>query len=92
MVQWKQIRLGTVRLWVRSLASISGLRSWCCYELRSSHRCGSDLMLLAAIVLIGPQAGESPYALGAALKKQTNKQKTHKIFFWGGGGRHYCGT
>ena len=28
MVQQKRIRLGTVRLWVGSLASISGLRIW----------------------------------------------------------------
>ena len=27
MVQWKQIRLGTMRLWVRSLESLSGLGS-----------------------------------------------------------------
>ena len=27
MVQWKQIRLGTMRLWVQSLALLSELRS-----------------------------------------------------------------
>ena len=26
VVQWKQIRLGTMRLWVQSLALLSGLR------------------------------------------------------------------
>ena len=35
MVQWKRIRLGTMRLWVPSLASLSGLRIW--------HCCGSDV-------------------------------------------------
>ena len=31
-MQWKWIRLGTVRLWVRSLALFSGLKIWHCYE------------------------------------------------------------
>ena len=30
VVQWKGIRLGTIRLWVQSLASLSGLRILCC--------------------------------------------------------------
>ena len=33
MVQWKRIRLGTMRLRVRSLALLSGLRIQHCYEL-----------------------------------------------------------
>ena len=33
MAQWKQIRLGTMRLQVQSLASLSGLRIWRCHEL-----------------------------------------------------------
>ena len=33
MEQWKQIQLGSMRLQLRSLASISGLRIWCCQEL-----------------------------------------------------------
>ena len=33
MVQWKRIRLGTMRLGVQSLASLSELRIWCCREL-----------------------------------------------------------
>ena len=35
LVQWKRIQLGIMRLWVRSLASLSGLRTW--------HCCGSGL-------------------------------------------------
>ena len=34
MAQWKWIQLGTVRLQVWSLASLSGLRIGCCCELR----------------------------------------------------------
>ena len=33
VVQWKQLQLGTMRLWVQSLASLSGLRIWRCCEL-----------------------------------------------------------
>ena len=32
--QWKRIRPGTMRLRVRSLASLSGFRIWCCRETR----------------------------------------------------------
>ena len=33
LVQWKLIQLGTMRLWVGSLASLNGLRIQCCREL-----------------------------------------------------------
>ena len=33
MAQWKRIQLGIMRLQVRSLASLSGLRTWRCREL-----------------------------------------------------------
>ena len=33
VVQWKRIRLGTMRLWVQSLALLNGLRIWHCCEL-----------------------------------------------------------
>ena len=33
VVQWKRIQLGTMMLWVQSLASLSGLRIWHCHEL-----------------------------------------------------------
>ena len=45
------------------------------------RRQGSELAMLwlwrrpAATALIGPLAWEPPYAVGAALKRQTNKQK-----------------
>ena len=45
MVQQKQIQLGTMRLWVRSLASLSGLRNWHCCALwcRLGTRFGSGI-------------------------------------------------
>ena len=61
---------------VRPLASLSGLRMWCCRELR----CRSDpawLWLwrrLAAAALTQPLAWEIACAKGAALKKNKNKK------------------
>ena len=74
MVQQKQIQLGTLRLQVRSLASLSGMAVSC----GVGHRCGLDPMWLwlccrlAAVALIRPLAWEPPYAAGATLKKKKN--------------------
>ena len=45
VVQWRQVRLGTRRLWVQSLASLSGLRIRHCHELwcRLQTRLGSGI-------------------------------------------------
>ena len=45
MAQRKQIPLGTMRLWIQSLALLSGFRFWCCRELwyRSQMRLGSGV-------------------------------------------------
>ena len=73
MAQWKQIRLGTMRLWVRSLASPSGLRFGIAMNYGVDCRCGQDLALLwlwhkpPAITPIRPLAWELPYAAGVAL-------------------------
>ena len=50
MVQWKRIRLGTMRVWVWSLASLSGLRIWHCHELwcRSQMWQGSGIAMAVA--------------------------------------------
>ena len=70
MAQGKRIRLGTLRLWVRSLALLSGLRIWCCCEVGCRP---------AAIAPIGPLAWEPPYASGAALKRKKEKKKRSLI-------------
>ena len=79
VAQRKWIQLGTVRLRVWSLASISGLRFRC-------HRLGLDLMLLwlwcrlVAVAPFRPLAWEPPYAMGTALKsKNKNKNKKRNI-------------
>ena len=50
IVQWKRIRPGTMRLWVRSLALLSGLRIQCCRELwyRSQTWLGAGVALSCA--------------------------------------------
>ena len=55
-----------MRLWVQSLASLSGLRIRRCRELWRRS---------AAVALIQPLAWEFPYAAGAALKSKNKKQK-----------------
>ena len=81
MAQWKRIRLGTMRVWVPSLALLSGLRIWHCMSCGVGRRGGSDLVLLwfwcrlAAIAPIRPLAWEPPYAICLALKRQKKKKK-----------------
>ena len=61
-----------MRLWVQSLALLSGLRIWCCCELW----CRLLLWLWrrpAAVALVGPLAREPPYATGVALEKTKKK-------------------
>ena len=78
MGQQKHIRLGTMRLWVRSLALLSGLRIRCCHELwcRSQTRLGFGIAVaLAATAPIRPLAWEPPYATEAALEKAKRQKK-----------------
>ena len=77
MVPWKRIRLGTMRVRVRSRAPLGGLRIRRCRELWLVWvRRGSDPELLwlccrpAATAPIRPRAWEPPSAAGAALERQ----------------------
>ena len=72
-----------MRMRVRSLALLIGLRILRCCEVRCGVgvRCGLDLALLglwhrpAAIALIRSLVWEPPYAAGVALKRQERKKK-----------------
>ena len=71
-----------MRLWVRSLALLSGLRiQLIAMSCGVGCRRGSDLVLLwlwhrlVATALIRPLAWELPYASGVALKRQKDKKK-----------------
>ena len=82
MAQWKDTQLISMKMWVWSLASISGVRSQHCLNYGKGHGYGSDLVLLwlwcrlAAVALIQPLAWEFPYATGeVALRKKKDKKK-----------------
>ena len=88
MAQWELIRLVSMRMQVRSLASRSGLGSGVAMSCGGiGHRCRSASTLLwlwcglAATALIRPLAWDLPYAACAAPKrqKQANK-KEDKVF------------
>ena len=70
------IQLGTVRLRVWSLGSLSALRIWHCPELWFKLQIGLDLVLLwlwckpAAVAPIRPLAWEPLYVAGVALKRR----------------------
>ena len=71
-----------MRLRVQSLASLNGLRIWCCHE--PWCRLQRSSVWRCCVALIQPLAWEPPYATGIALKrhktnKQTNKKKTFVI-------------
>ena len=76
MAQKKQTQLGSIRMRVRSLASLSGLRIQVAVSCDVSHRRNSDPELLwlrcrpVAAAPIRPLAWEPPYAMGVALKIQ----------------------
>ena len=65
MAQWLMNPLGTIRLRVRSLASLTGLRIWHRHELWCRP---------AATAPTRPLAWEPPHATGMALEK-TQKEK-----------------
>ena len=71
-----ETRLASMRMWVQSLVSLSGLGIWHCCELWCSSQMGHGSGVAVAVwyrqaaaVPIRPLAWESPYATGAALKK-----------------------
>ena len=71
-----------MRMWVRSLVLLCGLRIWCCCKLGVDGRHGSDLVLLwlwcrlAAAALIRPLAWEPPYATCGPKGKKTARQQS----------------
>ena len=73
MAQWKWISLVSMRMQVRSLVSLSGLRVQCYHELWYRSPALAWLWLCyrpVAIAPIWPLAWEPPYAVDAALKRK----------------------
>ena len=97
MAQWKQIWLGTTRLWVPSLALPSGLRIGIAVSCGVGRRCGLDLALLwlwgrptTTAPIQTPSLGTS-ICHGCSPEKRPKKKKNfiysltwlsvHQIFF-----------
>ena len=77
-----------MRMWVQSLASLSGLRIRCCCDIcGAGHRCSLDPMLLwlwhgpEDAAPIQPLAWELPHAADAAIKSK-KKSIDLRIYFW----------
>ena len=74
-----------MRMWVRSLALLSGLRIWPAVSYGVGLRCSSDPTFQwlwhrpAATAPILPLAWELPYARGAALKKKEKEEEAQYI-------------
>ena len=84
MVQWKQIRLVSMRAQVPSLVLLSGSGSGIAVSCGVGCRCGSDPVLLGlwrrlvATAPIRPLAWEPPYAMGA-IQEMAKRQKKKKF-------------
>ena len=74
MVQWKQIRLGTMKFWIVAMSCGVGRR----------HGLDPELLWLwcrlAAEALIQPLAWEPPYATSVALKCKKKKKANIRAF------------
>ena len=57
----------SVKMQVRSLASLGGLRIWCCSGCDIDRRCGN------------PLGWELPYATGVAIKRKKKKKKKNLV-------------
>ena len=86
VVQWVKNPTVSVRMWVQSLALLSGLRIWCCHKLwcRSQMQRSLDLALLwlwqksAAAAPIQSLVWELPCAAGTAIEREGEKKKAIK--------------
>ena len=81
MAQWKQIQLGTMRLRVRPLASLSGLRIWRCHKLwcRSKTRLGSCTAVVQASSCSFPSLGTSKYCRSGPKKPKKKRRETNWV-------------
>ena len=72
VTQQKETQLVSMRMWVRSLASLGGLRIWCCQDLWCRSQMWLGFHIAVTVVLAGSctSAWERPYATGVALKSK----------------------
>ena len=77
MAQWKPIRLGTMRLWVQFLASLSGLRIWHWRELRC--RLQMQLGSGVAVAVAGSYSSNWTPSLGTSICCGHGPKKDKKL-------------
>jgi len=72
-------RLVTMKMWVRSLASLNALRTWHCCELGCRSQTGLRFGLLWLWCRQTARAPiRLPYAIGVVLKKKKKRKKKEK--------------
>ena len=81
MAQRKQILLGTMRLWVRSVALLNGLRIWRCYKLWCRLQIWLRSHVAVAVTQASSCSSDLTSSLGTSIchgydpKKQKKKKK-----------------
>ena len=77
-MQWKQIRPVSMRMWVRTLALLSGLRIWHCHELwcRSQTWLGSHVAVVVALAC--SYRSNSTSSLGTSICHRCGPKKSKK--------------
>ena len=80
VVQQKRIQLGTMRLRVRHLALLSGLRIWCCHELwcRSQTPLGPRIAVAMAVVRASGCRSDSNLSPGTSMCCRCTPKKRGK--------------
>ena len=83
MAQWKRIWLVSMKMWVQSLALLSGLRIWLCSELWCRSQTWVGSLVAVAVVSAGSYSSSSTPSLGTSmchecgLKKMTKKKNIY---------------
>ena len=85
MVQQKQIQLISTRMWVQSLALLSGSGIWHCHELWCRLQTQLRTHIAVAMVWAGSCSSDSTPSLGTSIcsgcsPKKQNKNKTYQ--YW----------
>ena len=81
VAQQKRIRLGTTRLQVRSLASLSGLRIQRCRELWCRWQMHLGSCIAVALVQAGSCTSHSTPGLGTSICRRGGPKKQKKLKF-----------
>ena len=66
VVQWKKIQLVSMRMWIPSLASFSGLGIWCCCEMRCKSQTQLGSQVSVAVVKAGSCSSNLSPSLGTS--------------------------